>query len=548
MFRSLSSRLRWPLLSAAAAALILATTPLAGSGVGGVFNLGQVNTVDVQTSLTGNPGANPQLKVVNSGSAAAIRAETNSADPNSAGVVGKNSGGGTGLKAIVNAGVPPLVVNSSAKVLNLNADLLDGLDSTSFWKLGGNAGTTPGADFLGTTDNKALEFKVNGQRGLRIEPAARANAPKSPNLIGGFSGNAVLAGAVGATIAGGGSDANANLVSDDDGTVGGGIDNVAGDQVVDADPTSARYATVGGGSGNTASGPFSFVGGGGGNTGITPYSAVAGGLGNTAGGALIAFFSFVGGGYDNTASGRGSTVAGGDHNTASGYRSTVAGGYTNTAGGAYSTVGGGADNTASGSGTTVAGGANNTASGTLSFAAGLRAKATQPGSFVWGDHSTDDSITSPAANTVTMRAAGGIWLGTTSTPSITAGHFIDTSTGGFLTSTGVWTNASDRALKHDLRPLKTKDVLDNVARMPITSWSYKTEQPGVRHIGPMAQDFYKAFGLGLDDKHITTIDEGGVALAAIQGLYRQNQALRAQLKAQNARLTKLERAFSALSP
>ena len=90
--------------------------------------------------------------------------------------------------------------------------------------------------------------------------------------------------------------------------------------------------------------------------------------------------------------------------------------------------------------------------------------------------------------------------------------------------------------------------------MPITSWSYKAEKPSIRHIGPMAQDFYKAFGLGLDDKHITTIDEGGVALAAIQGLYQQNQALqrenrtlRAQLGAQNTRLTKLEHAFSKLS-
>ena len=97
--------------------------------------------------------------------------------------------------------------------------------------------------------------------------------------------------------------------------------------------------------------------------------------------------------------------------------------------------------------------------------------------------------------------------------------------------------------------------------MPITSWSYKAEEPSVRHIGPMAQDFYEAFGLGLDNKHITTIDEGGVALAAIQGLYRQNRALerknrtvqrenrslRVQLGAQNARLTKLEHAFSKLS-
>jgi trimeric autotransporter adhesin len=97
-------------------------------------------------------------------------------------------------------------------------------------------------------------------------------------------------------------------------------------------------------------------------------------------------------------------------------------------------------------------------------------------------------------------------------------------------------------------------VLEKVARMPITSWSYKAEQPSIRHIGPMAQDFYSAFGLGLDDEHISTIDEGGVALAAIQGLYRQNTALqrqnrtlRAQLAAQNARLTRLERALSELS-
>src|SRR5262245_50075773 len=117
---------------------------------------------------------------------------------------------------------------------------------------------------------------------------------------------------------------------------------------------------------------------------------------------------------------------------------------------------------------------------------------------------------------------GGIWLGTTSSPSITAGHFIDTSTGAYLTGAGTWTNASDRALKHHLKSLNAHSVLDKVAHMPITSWSYKAEKPAVRHIGPMAQDFYKAFGLGLDNKHITTIDEGGVALAAIQGLYRRS--------------------------
>jgi hypothetical protein len=96
--------------------------------------------------------------------------------------------------------------------------------------------------------------------------------------------------------------------------------------------------------------------------------------------------------------------------------------------------------------------------------------------------------------------------------------------------------------------------------MPITSWSYRAEKPSVRHIGPMAQDFYKAFGLGLDNKHITTIDEGGVALAAIQGLYRDNRDLHRQndqvhrenlkLKGTNAglsrRLDRLEQSMARL--
>jgi hypothetical protein len=83
--------------------------------------------------------------------------------------------------------------------------------------------------------------------------------------------------------------------------------------------------------------------------------------------------------------------------------------------------------------------------------------------------------------------------------------------------------------------------------MPITSWSYKAEEPSIRHIGPMAQDFYSAFGLGLDNKHIGTIDEGGVALAAIQGLYKQNQALRHGNASLRARLTRLERTVAKLS-
>lgn len=99
------------------------------------------------------------------------------------------------------------------------------------------------------------------------------------------------------------------------------------------------------------------------------------------------------------------------------------------------------------------------------------------------------------------------------------------SNGACLTKGGVWTNNSDRNLKTDFRAVSGAEVLQRLAAMPITNWSYKTEGESVRHIGPMAQDFATAFRLGSDDTHITTIDESGVALAAIQELYRENKQL-----------------------
>jgi hypothetical protein len=640
MYRFIGCKLSPPLLGACAAVLVLAGT--SGATHLGSLQLGHVNTSTAQTTLTGNL-ASPMLKVVNQGGAAALRGDaqtgigvngvsvsgtgqqgesqsgiglvgahkstaganpgvqgtTPSTDPLAAGVVGKNTGGGPGLRAIVNAGAPPLAVNSSAKVINLNADsvdgkdaadflpingtaanadkldghdsgdfylagtpvgdadtldghdssyflpaagvaadadkldghdsiefylhgqpinagtlddldstdflrssakaadadMLDGTDSSGFWKAGGNAGTSPGTDFLGTSDDKALELKVNGQRVLRLEPATDQtinNTGFDPNVIGGFSGNSVTSGQNGATIAGGGASGYPNAVTGPWGAIGGGIGNTAGD-----------YATVAGGTTNLASGEESTVAGGGGNQ----------------------------------ATGFASTAAGGEVNKATAASATVSGGYNNTASNLTSTVVGGYGNTASGDSSTVLG-RSNTASGTVSMAAGYRAKADDDGAFIWGDSQQVTTSSSPGVNTFSVRAGGGLWLGTTDTPSITSGHFIDTSTGAYLTSTGTWTNSSDRAKKHGFHRVDRTSILGKVARMPITSWSYKGERAGVRHIGPTAQDFYLAFGLGLDDKHITTIDEGGVALAAIQALYRQNVALQ-------ARVTSLEHRLSA---
>ncbi len=85
-----------------------------------------------------------------------------------------------------------------------------------------------------------------------------------------------------------------------------------------------------------------------------------------------------------------------------------------------------------------------------------------------------------------------------------------------LTTTAV-NITSDRNAKEQFKPVNAREVLAKVARLPITEWQYKT-QSDARHIGPMAQDFREAFSLGHDEKHITSVDADGVALAAIQGL------------------------------
>ena len=100
-----------------------------------------------------------------------------------------------------------------------------------------------------------------------------------------------------------------------------------------------------------------------------------------------------------------------------------------------------------------------------------------------------------------------------------------------------WVNGSDRNAKEDFAAVDAQEILARVAALSIQSWSYKA-QPGHKHVGPMAQDFHAAFGLnGSDDKHISTVDEGGVALAAIQGL---NEKVEGRSQRSEVRIEKLE--------
>ena len=272
------------------------------------------------------------------------------------------------------------------------------LPGSSAWGLTGNAGTTAGTNFLGTTDDQPLELHVNSTRALRLEPQAN-----SPNVIAGYSGNNATAGVYGASIGGGGHSGKLNRVTDVLSTVGGGRNNQAGDNA--GTVTDKPYCTVGGGTSNTASGGYSTIAGGSSNAASGDYSTIAGGISNTASGS----YATTGGGSTNIAVGYSATVAGGTGNLALNNYDTIAGGSTNTADGPYGTVGVGLTNVASGSYSTVPGGTANSAAANYSFAAGRRAKANHTGAFVWGD-STDADFASGGTNQFAVRATGGVRL------------------------------------------------------------------------------------------------------------------------------------------
>jgi len=317
---------------------------------------------------------------------------------------------------------------------------------------------------------------VNGSINGALTLQGNVNDPclgaTSANLIAGFNVNGIASGVTGATIGGGGGftyqGSPANRVTDDFGTVAGGTGNVAGDNL---------------------------------------------------GEICTASFATVGGGVDNVASGEGSTVAGGGLNVASNVNSTVGGGGSNLASGSNSTVIGGSYNVASGLFSTVGGGGSNTASGAYSFAAGQNAVATDSGAFLWCA-SGGTQCGSAGANSFEVAVYGPIFF--YDGPN---GSGCNLSAGG-----GSWNCSSDRNLKDDIVPIDSRSVLERVAHLPITQWKMKAEPAGRKHIGPMAQDFYAAFGLGDSDRYIALGDGQGVALAAVQALYQVVQEKDGQVR------------------
>jgi hypothetical protein len=475
---------------------------------------------------------------------------------------------------------------------NVNAATVGGLNPTNFWALNGNAGTTPGTQFLGTSDNNALELHVNNIRALRLEPNANG-----PNVIGGYGGNSVTTGAYGATIAGGGGSSGQNTVNGNYTTIGGGYQNSGNGQGSTisgggGNDTSGNYATVVGGQGNFAA-EYTTVSGGQDNFGGGQYATVGGGQINQNFGT----YSTIGGGQNNFGGGIGSTVAGGQNNFSEGTDSTIAGGADNESGNNYSTVGGGQGNEIydNGNYATISGGYQNIGNATGAFIGGGGTDGTNflgnlitgaaavvvggmgntnNGNYAMIGGGYQNTIQAGAQYAVIPGGSNNLAAGNYSfaagqqAQALHAGAFVwaDSQNAAFASTandqfrvrvrngaiftdgngnsaswtpgSGSWNFSSDRNLKDRFAPVNEASVLDKVARLPLAEWSYKGHEQ--RHIGAMAQDFHALFPLNADDKVLNEVDLHGVELAAIKGLNQKLEAQANDLKAKDAAIQALE--------
>ncbi len=227
-------------------------------------------------------------------------------------------------------------------------------------------------------------------------------------------------------------------------------------------------------------------------------------------------------------------------------------GFNTRASGLYSFAAG--VNSAATEGASVALGSEAVASGPAAIALGFRvtaggfgsvvlgsrgvAQSAASGTFIFADTSTSNSFTGFAPNEFLVRSAGGAALYTN--PTLTSG--VAVAPGG-----SAWSSVSDVNMKENFRDLDPDDVLAKLAQMPVREWNYKAQDAAIRHVGPTAQDFHAAFGLGEDPLRISTIDVDGIALAAVRALDARtreaedrHRALEAELSTLHSRLAQLE--------
>lgn len=261
------------------------------------------------------------------------------------------------------------------------------------------------------------------------------------------------------------------------------------------------------------------------------YSSIIGGQLNQ----VSDYYGFIGGGSQNTINttptinvGH-SAILGGNNNTITGQYTSIVGGQNNQITGNTAVVVGGSNNLATANGTFIGAGISNVANGTRSVNLGSYTNNNNnQGCFIFGDNSTSTPTQNTAANQFMVRAAGGTIF--YSNAALTSG--VQLAAGG-----GAWAAVSDVNKKENFQRVDGEEVLTKIANMDIQKWNYIAQEDQIRHLGPTAQDFHAAFGLGESDTTITTVDIDGINLLAVQTLEKRTKELKNQNSALQNQLT-----------
>ncbi len=111
---------------------------------------------------------------------------------------------------------------------------------------------------------------------------------------------------------------------------------------------------------------------------------------------------------------------------------------------------------------------------------------------------------------------------------------------------GTLVQGSSRAIKHGFTSVDANEILAKVEDLNISRWIYKRDHSGAAHLGPMAEEFHAAFGLGPDDKHLAPTDLAGVAVASVQALSQRVQEQNAEIRRLKKEAAMLEARFERL--
>lgn len=228
---------------------------------------------------------------------------------------------------------------------------------------------------------------------------------------------------------------------------------------------------------------------------------------------------------ENSISGGLTTTASGSQSIALGHGATASG--TNSFSMGYFTAANGEESLAFGMSATAGDEAH--AVGYAVSATGFRSNAfgnyvstnNKAGAFAIGDLEGLNVI-NDTDNQMAMRFAGGYKLYTS--PDLSTGAYMN---GG----DNSWSTISDRRKKENFAAIDGEAFLKKISKFNLTSWNYKGQDAKVhRHYGPMAQDFYAAFGkdeygtIG-NDTTINQADMEGVSFTAIQALVKRTEEL-----------------------